>query len=212
VTEDALTFPDGMRVARYTQRPVSDAEYYERVGDILALTRFASVTADGSHGTAFRRTLEQSATVAVAESTGAGQSTTTLLAETPLVDWAQVDVGAWEADGVDYDRCDEFVGTTGYWGPEGMVQGDARPRGRERAGLLEPRQTDRVGTRCAPRRDQRRVRRGTDRGHPHAVEPRGDDAEPALCGLGGRWPLDGVAPHLLLGWPVRGWRRPRRTR
>ena len=120
MTEDALTFPDGMRVARYTQRPVSDAEYYERVGDILALTRFASVTADGSHGTAFRRTLEQSATVAVAESTGAGQSTTTLLAETPLVDWAQVDVGAWEADGVDYDRWDEFVGTTGYWGPEGM--------------------------------------------------------------------------------------------
>lgn len=119
-TEEALTFPDGMRVARYTQRPVFGAEYYERVGDVLALTRYGTVTADESHATAFRRTLDQTATIAVAEAAGFDESTADLLGDTPLSGWSEVDEDAWVADGVAFEWWEEFLETTGFRGPEGM--------------------------------------------------------------------------------------------
>jgi hypothetical protein len=116
-TEDALTYPDGVRVARFTQRLVFGEDHYEQEADILPLTWYGTATRDGDPRTRFERTLGRTARMAVAEAATFDSSTHDLLADARLVDWASVDEDAW---GESYDAWEAFVEGNGHWNAEGM--------------------------------------------------------------------------------------------
>lgn len=112
-TADSLTYPDGLRVAMYRERPVFGESYVLHQSDVFPFAGFRTITATDDRQREFELTATRTARLAVVERSRYDESTASLLdgAEVARLDTAGDD---WE-----YETRESFervVGTGGFGG------------------------------------------------------------------------------------------------
>ncbi|MFB6140319.1 MAG: hypothetical protein ABEJ26_07770 [Halosimplex sp.] len=115
-TADSLTYPDGLRVAMYRERPVFGADHVLHQTDVFPFAGFRTITDADERWREFDLTAERTARIAVVERDRYDESTASLLAGESLADRRSAE-GDWEYDARDsFDRVVERGGLGGYGG------------------------------------------------------------------------------------------------